>query len=141
MLICIKSGVVLCQSPHLEWKQMEICLVWWYTETKIVLEFLSLLSFWGDKNNSALMENLQIFQNLVVNILLDPLQLKPLHLSCHFHRCITIFKILNGFTDLSCHPTTNSLHVVHNFNMRHKNGLHLPRARTDWGKQPVFYHV
>ena len=56
----------------------------------------------------------------------DPLELKllipllgsQLHLRRHFHRCITIFKFLNSFTDFSCHVLTKSL--IYNSNMRHK---------------------
>ena len=104
---------------------------------------------WGDKNNSTLMD-LQILQNKAAKIIidhhprssateaLDSLAWKPLHLRRRFHRCITTFKRLNGFTDFSCHLITNSL--VHTCNTRHKNDLHLPRVRTNWDKQHVFYH-
>ena len=65
------------------------------------------------KNNSTLLENLQILQNKAAKIILDrhpqssasealdSLGWKSLHLRRRFHRCTTIFKCLNGFIDFT----------------------------------------
>ena len=64
---------------------------------------------WGDKNNSILMEYLQLLQNKAAKIILDrhpqPSAYealdspgwKQLHLRRRFHRCTTIFKCLVDF--------------------------------------------
>ena len=82
---------------------------------------------WGDKNNSTLMENLQILQNKAAKIILyrhphdsasealDSLGWKPLHLRRRFHRCTPIFKCLNGLIDFDFNFVRNNL--VHNYNI------------------------
>lgn len=85
----------------------------------------------GDKNNSTLMENLQILQNKAAKIILDRhphysasealdfLGWKPLNLRRRFHRCTTIFKCLNGLTDFDFNFVRNNL--IHNYNTRSKD--------------------
>lgn len=59
---------------------------------------------WADKNNSTLMEHLQILQNKTAKIMLDYLQevqpprclqMKPLLDRCFFHHCYMVYKGLN----------------------------------------------
>ena len=104
---------------------------------------------WGDKNNSILMENLQILQNKAAKIILDrhphssasealdSLGWKRLHLRRRFHRCTTIFKCLNGLIDFNFHFSRND--TIHNYNTRSRVDFHLPRVRTNWGKQRFMY--
>ena len=96
---------------------------------------------WGDKNNSTLLENLQILQNKAAKIILDghsqssasealhSLCWKPLHLRRRFHRCTTIFKCLNGFIDFNFNFVRNT--TIHNDNTRSRDDFHLPRVSSD----------
>lgn len=104
---------------------------------------------WGDKNNSTLMENLQILQNKAAKIILyrhphdsasealDSLGWKPLHLRRRSHRCTTIFKCLSGLIDSDFNFVRN--HLNHSYNTRSKDDFHLLRVRTNWGKQRCTY--
>ena len=88
----------------------------------------------GDKNNSTLMENLQLLQNKAAKIILDrhPQSSatealdspgwKQLHLRRRFHRCTTIFKCL---VDFNFNFVRNN--TIHNHNTRYRDDFHLPR--------------
>ena len=106
---------------------------------------------WGDKNNVTLMNNLQVLQNIqAAKIILD----RPLHSSAtdalvtlkwlnleqrrSYHRCIYIYKCINGLMDHSMNLLTNS--DIHNYNTRNKDMLRLPRVIRNWGKQRVCLH-
>ena len=89
---------------------------------------------WGDKDNSTLMENLQLLQNKDAKIILnrhpqssasealDSLGWKQLHLRRRFHRCTTIFKC---FIDFNFNFVRNN--TIHNYNTRSRDDFHLPR--------------
>ena len=105
---------------------------------------------WGDKNNVTLMNDLQVLQNKAAKIILDrPLYssatdalvtLKWLNLEQRrsYHRCIYIYKCINGLMDHSMNLLTNS--DIHNYNTRNKDMLRLPRVTRNWGKQRVCHH-
>ena len=93
--------------------------------------------------------NLQILQNKAAKIILDrqlhssasealdSLGWKPLHLRRRFHCCTMIFKCSNGFIDFNFNFVRNN--TIHNYNMRSREDFHLPRVRTNWGKQRFMY--
>ena len=105
---------------------------------------------WGDKSNVTLMKDLQVLQNRAAKIILDrPLYssatndlvtLKWLNLKQRrfHHRCIYIYKCINGLMDHSMNLLTNS--DIHNYNTRNKDMLRLPRVTRNWGKQRVCHH-
>ena len=105
---------------------------------------------WGDKNNVTLMNDLQVLQNKAAKIILDrPLYssatdalvtLKWLNLEQRrfYHRCIYIYKCINGHMDHSMNLLTNS--DIHNYNTRNKDMLRLPRVTRNSGKQRVRHH-
>ena len=65
---------------------------------------------WGDKNNCTLMQNLQTLQNKAAKVILDrpsfssstealkTLGWRDLSQRRHYHRCLYIFKCVNGMT-------------------------------------------
>ena len=106
---------------------------------------------WGDKNNLTLMEKLQIMQNKAAKIILD----KPLYSSSSealsrwnwitleqgrfYHRCLFIYKCINGYN-------TNSMDFLtlgdsHGYNTRNQDDLRLPRVKQNWGKQRMSYQA
>ena len=105
---------------------------------------------WGDKNNVTLMKDLQVLQNKAVKIILDrPLYSSPtetlvtlkwlnLEQRRFYHRCIYIYKYINGLMDHSMNILTNS--DIHNYNTRNKDMLRLPSVTRNWGKQRVCHH-
>ena len=99
----------------------------------------------GNKNNDTLMVPLQVLQNKAANVLLnlpprssstealDRLDLKTLPKRRHFHRCVMMQKYLSGEIDYKFDIRRNS--SLHSYKTRRSNDLHLPRVRTNWGKQ------
>ena len=97
-----------------------------------VLDYGDIVS--GDKNNSILMENLQLLQNKAAKIILDRHPQSSasealdspgwnqLHLRRRFHRCTTIFKCL---VDFNFNFVRND--TIHNHNTRSRDDFHLPR--------------
>ena len=104
---------------------------------------------WGDKNNNTLMGQLQVLQNKAAKVLLhlsprssstealDRLDLKTLSKRRHFHRCVMMHKYLSGEIDFNFDIRSNS--SFHSYQTRGRNDLHLPRVRTNWGKQTLIY--
>ena len=98
-----------------------------------------------DKNNSVLMNSLQILENKAAKLILDApplssatealklLNWTPLAIRRHKHRCIFIFKCINGLIDFDFKLTTNN--NIHSHNTRTSKNLHPPKANTNWGKQ------
>lgn len=106
---------------------------------------------WGDKNNVVLMNHLQVLHNNSARIILDmpkhssaskaleQLSWKPLSdRRCH-HRCIAVFKCLNKLINFDFNFSKNT--DVHSYNTRRRQDIHLPRARTNWGKQRFVFHA
>jgi hypothetical protein len=101
---------------------------------------------WGDKNNSTLMEHLQ---NKSAKIMLDlpprssatealnRLNMKRLFERRFFHRCSIAYKGINKLIDYDF----NFTYMLHVYDTRTKNNLHLPRVRTNWGKQRLVDHL
>ena len=106
---------------------------------------------WGDKNNDTLMGQLQVLQNKAAKVLLnlpprssstealDRLDLKTLSRRRHFHRCVMMHKYLSGRIDFNFDIRRNS--SFHSYHTRRSNDLHLPRVRTNWGKQTFIYQA
>ena len=108
-------------------------------------------TIWGDKNNSILMNSLQVFENKAVKIILnqqprysstkalEELKWTTLTTRRHNHRCTFIYKCMNGLIDFDFELTKNE--DVHGHNTRHRRDLHLPRAKTNKGKQRPTYQA
>ena len=106
---------------------------------------------WGDKDNIVLMESLQILQNKAAKIILNrnplssasdalnTLGWRKLAVRRYYHRCVHIFKNINGL----CTPCLNlkSFQEAHSYNTRNKNILLLPKVKRNWGKQRLAYHA
>ena len=106
---------------------------------------------WGDKNNDTLMGQLEVSQNKAAKVLLNlplrsssteallRLDLRNLSKRRHFHRCVMIQKYLSGEIDFKFDIRRNS--SVHSYQTRRSNDLHLPRVRTNWGKQTFIFQA
>ena len=106
---------------------------------------------WGDKDNVVLMNELQVLQNKAAKIILD----RPLHSSASdalsalkwlnlkqrrtYHRCIYIYKCINGLMDHSLDIVRRS--EIHSYNIRNKDALNLPKVKRNWGKQRTNYQA
>ena len=106
---------------------------------------------WGDKDNAVLMNNLQVLQNKAAKLVLN----KPLYSSAtdalsqlgwlnlnrrrHFHRCLYVYKCVNGIASHKLELSRNS--DVHRYNTRSKDHLRLPTVKRNWGKQRTCYHA
>ena len=106
---------------------------------------------WGDKNNAILMVHLQVLQNNAARLVLDlpranssasqainQLNWKPLFLRRRYHRCVAIFKCLNNLVDFDFNLKKNK--DIHDHYTRRRENLHLPFARTNWGKQRFVFN-
>ena len=108
-------------------------------------------SKWVAKDNDTLMGQLQVLQNKAAKVLLnlpprssstealDRLDLKTLSKRRHFHRCVMMHKYLSGEIDFNFDIRRNS--SFHSYQTRRSNDLHLPRVRTNWGKQTFIYQA
>ena len=106
---------------------------------------------WGDKNNGTLMGQLEVSQNNAAKVLLNlplrsssteallRLDLRNLSKRRHFHRCVVIQKYLSGEIDFKFVIRRNS--SFHSYQTRRSNDLHLPRVRTNWGKQTFIFQA
>ena len=106
---------------------------------------------WGDKVNITLMNHLQVFQNKVAKTILDlppwnsasdalkTLNIAPLSDRRFLHRCTMVYKCLSNSFDYDFNLTFNNM--IHSYDTRNKNNLHLPRIRTNWGKQRFSFHA
>ena len=97
------------------------------------------------------MNSLQVLQNKAAKLVLD----KPLYYSAtdalnqlgqsnlkqrrHFHRCLYVYKCMNGITSHKLELSRNS--DVHRYNTRCKDHLRLPSVKRNWGKQRTCYHA
>ena len=106
---------------------------------------------WGDKNNVTHMNNIQVLQNKAAKIILD----QPLYSSASealaklnwitlerrrfYHRCIFIYKCINGYANHSMEFLTYG--DVHRYNTRNRDKLRLPQTIRNWGKQRMCYHA
>ena len=104
---------------------------------------------WGDKNNVSIMNDLHVLQNKAAKIILD----RPFHSSAtsalatlkrlnleqrrFYHRCIYVYKCINGLMEHSMKLLTNS--DIHNYYTKNNDKLRLPSVRQNWGKQRVCY--
>ena len=70
---------------------------------------------------------------------LDRLDLKTLSRRRHFHRCVMMHKYLSERIDFNFDIRRNS--SFHSYHTRRSNDLHLPRVRTNWGKQTFIYQA
>ena len=104
---------------------------------------------WGDKNNTTLMDQLQILQNKAAKTILDApylssstealsnLHWHPLTHRRYLHRMLTIFKLKNNLIDYDFDlPKANHLH-----NTRQRDHIHLSKPSTNWGKQKLLYQA
>ena len=55
-----------------------------------------------------------------------------------YHRCIYVYKCINGLVDHSMKLLTNS--DIHKYNTRNKDMLRLPYVTRNWGKQRVCHY-
>ena len=106
---------------------------------------------WGDKNNAKLMNDLQVQQNKAAKIILDKekyssataaletLKWKRLDQRRLLHRCVFIFKCLNQIVDFSLDLKHNT--DIHSYNICQCDNLHLPAAKTNWGKLKLSYQA
>ena len=97
---------------------------------------------WGDKNNSVLMDHLQVLHNKAdahpLSPALESLQLlnwQPLSTRRHFHRCLMMYKCLNNIVNFQY------LSDIHSYNTRNKQNLHLDHVKRNWGKQAFTCHA
>ena len=89
---------------------------------------------WGDKNNSTLMNHLQVLQHNAVRLILDlprhssatqaleVLEWKPLYLRRKYHRCISAFKCLSHLVDFDFNLTMIS--HLHSHKTRQNNNYY-----------------
>ncbi len=56
-----------------------------------------------------------------------------------YHRCLYMFKYINGLTFSNLDIT--ALKETHSYNTRSKNNLRLPRVKRNLGKQRLVYHA
>ena len=102
----------------------------------------------GEKNNSILMNSLQVLENKAAKIILGQ-QRYFLNQSFrrtkmdnaangrHNHRCTFIFNCTDGLIYFNFELAKNE--DIHEHNTRHCRFIHLPRAKTNKGKQRPTY--
>ena len=97
------------------------------------------------------MSKLKVVQNKAAQIILN----EPFHSSAtdvlnslvwlnleqrrRLHRCIYVYKCMNGIASHSMQFLKNS--EVHSYNKRSKGNLRLPRVTRNWGMQRINYHA
>ena len=103
------------------------------------------------KNNSVLMNQLQVLHNKAAKIILDAhplssasesllsLNWQPLATRRHLHRCLIMHKCLNNDIDFKFNFKFSS--DIHSYNTRNKQNIHLERVKKNWGKQAFSYHA
>ena len=97
------------------------------------------------------MNNLQIQQNKAAKILLNKakyssaidaleiLKWKRLDQRRHMHRCVFIFRCLNGMIDFDFNSRQNS--AFHNYKIPQCHKLRLPAPKTNGGSQQLTYQA
>ena len=106
-------------------------------------------TIWGDKGNATLMNELQLLQNKAAKIILS---LPSFYSSTEalkelcwptlfklrlFHRCVFVYKHVNGIIDFKF--DTKLISDIHSYNTRGKSNFYLPRVRRNYGKQRLLY--
>ena len=106
-----------------------------------ILEYASIV--WGDKNNTILMNSIQVLQDKASKLILDRAphssssdvmdHLKWLDLSHrrHLNRCIFMYKTVNGDSEISKYFTRGM--DTHNYGTRQKNNLRTINSSTNRG--------
>ena len=106
---------------------------------------------WGDKNNTLLMNDLQVQQNKAAKLILDrpkyssatealeELEWKHLDHRRHLHRCVFIFRCLHNIIDFNFNFRQNN--DIHHHNTRQSKNLHLSAPKTNWAKQKLTYQA
>ena len=57
----------------------------------------------------------------------------------YFHRCLYVYKCVNGITSHKLELSRNR--DVHKYNTRSKDHVRLPTVKRNWGKQRTCYHA
>ena len=70
---------------------------------------------------------------------LHNLQWTPLLERRRRHRCVAVYKCLNDLMEIEYNMITNNM--VHSYSTRVENNLHLPKVKTEWGKQRFAFHA
>ncbi len=95
---------------------------------------------WGDKNNSSLMDKLQVLQNKAAKTILDAPYLSSSTEALnklHWHPLTHRRKLLNNLTEFNLElPKTNHL-----YNTRRRDDIYLCKPKTNWGKQKLIYQA
>ena len=103
-----------------------------------IMEYGSLV--WGDKDNKVLMDNIQVLHNKAAKLVLGRPMLSSssdalktlswltLRQRRRIHRCIYVYKSINGINDIENSFIRNS--DVHGYNTRHKNDLRTMKSST-----------
>ena len=106
-------------------------------------------TIWGDKGNATLMNELQLLQNKAAKIILslpsfysstealEELCWPTLFKLRLFHRCVFVYKYVNGIIDFKF--DTKLISDIHSYNTRGKSNFYLPRVRRNYGKQRLLY--
>ena len=120
--------------------------------TSLVLPLFDYVDvIWGDKNNAVLMNSLQVLENKAAKLILDKhpryssteavgeLKWSTLATRRHNHRCTFIYKCMHGLIDFDFDLAKNE--DVHCHYTRRRSDLHLPRTKTNEGKQRLTYQA
>ena len=115
----------------------------YYNNSLVLLIFDYADMVWGEKDNAVSMNNLQVLQNKAAKLVLN----KPLYSSAtdalnqlgwlnlkqrrHFHRCLYVYKCVNGITSQKLELSRNS--DVQSYNTRCKDHLRLPSVKKELG--------
>ena len=108
---------------------------------------------WGDRNNEVLMNYLQTLQNKACKIILNRskyssasealciLNFNNLSNRRKVHRLVNVYKCINDGIDFNLLQDIFLNESIHSYNTRSKGHFHLPKVRTNWGKQKFTYHA
>ena len=118
---------------------------WLYYNSLVLPIFDYADIIWGDKNNTVLMNSLQILQHKAAKIILD----RPLYSSASasltelnwktlkerrlYNRCLYLFKCKQGY--INNHLSLVEKKDIHQHDTRNKSNVRLPLVKTNWGKQ------
>ena len=104
---------------------------------------------WGDRNNQCLMKTLQVLHNkcakLILNMkpydsstkVLELLDWQTLGFRRKYHRSATIYKSRENNISYKFNNKTGE--DLHSIQTRNKGKYHLPKVKTNWGKQVSSY--
>ena len=106
-------------------------------------------TIWGDKGNATPMNDFQLLQNKAAKVILSlpsfyssteglkELRWPTLPKHRLFHRCVSVYKYVNGIIDFKF--DTKLVSDIHSYNTRGKSNFYLPRVRRNYGKQGLLY--